>query len=155
MVNLIKRMATVSVALILLCVCVVAQNEKSTKSVTDEEYGVIVNPDYVALLPGGLCNVTVITKAGYKNPYLIFQDVIYELEGDKIYGDSFTATILNKTSSSLYVEIKANDNNELIDSNIIYVRAMMDDNDYRMNAKSVQLPGYPIVVTVYANPTNE
>ena len=154
MVNLIKRMATVSVALILLCVCVVAQNEKSTKSVTDEEYGVIVNPDYVALLPGGLCNVTVITKAGYKNPYLIFRDVIYELEGDEICGGFFTATILNKTSSSLYVEIRAN-NNELIDSDIIYVRAMMDDNDYRMNAKSVQLPGYPIVVTVYANPTKE
>ena len=44
MVNLIKRMATVSVALILLCVCVVAQNEKSTKSVTDETYGVNVSP---------------------------------------------------------------------------------------------------------------
>ena len=148
-------MATVSVALILLCVCVVAQNEKSTKSVTDEEYGVIVNPDYVALLPGGGGVVTVFTKAGYKNPFLIYRGVSYELNNETFNGDSFTATIINKTSSSLQIQIKAFDVNKEIDSDIIYVIAMMDDSDYKMNTKSAQLQGYPVVVTVYANPTKE
>ena len=41
--NFIKRITGISVALVLLCVCAVAQDEKSTKSVTDETYGVNVS----------------------------------------------------------------------------------------------------------------
>lgn len=138
-----------SISFVLLCVCAVAQNEKSTKSVTDEEYGVIVNPDYVALSPSGSNVVTVFTKAGYKNPVLIYRDVSYELNEDKIYGDSFTATIRNKTSSSLQIVIEANSNVPGIDSDIIYIKAVMNASDYRMNAKSVQLQGFPLIITVY------
>ena len=72
--NLAKRMAAISAALILLCVTAVAQNEKSTKSVTnDSEHGVIVSPSYVLLRPGMDTYVTITLNPGYKNPVLIYE----------------------------------------------------------------------------------
>lgn len=87
MTNLIKRMATVSVALILLCVCVVAQNEKSPQTNNGKIDGVlnaiseqvILGPNPCEVYKGEEVNVEVIFPVGYSD--LIFSDFTKNLTG--------------------------------------------------------------------------
>ena len=90
-------------------VCAVAQNEKSTKSVTEGNYGVVVTPSYVLLTPGAEETVTVIVELGYEDPVVIYQGNSYDDNNDIIIGDSFIATIKNSTSGGWLHRVAAAD----------------------------------------------
>lgn len=85
---LIKRMVVMSVALVLLCVCAVAQNEKSTKngSTTYNYPRLTVAPNPVVLVSGTYAIVTITPDPGYYHPTIFYEGYAYEInqtfEGD-------------------------------------------------------------------------
>lgn len=145
--NLAKRMVAISAALILLCVTAVAQNEKSTKSVTnDSEYGVVVAPSYVLLRPGEEAYVTVVLNPGYKNPVLIYEGESFNISDRYIFGDSFMAELL-LTDGGGVIHITAYYDVYEIDAEMIYVNAMIDYGDYGLNRRTANY-GVPIIIVV-------
>ena len=145
MVNLIKRMATVSVALILLCLGVVAQNENSTKSFTNEEYGVVV-PSLVEMTSGEVRILTITPLQGYDNPFLIYGNNINSV----VERESFSAIIYkDKLSGAYFLEITAKDVNET-KNDVIFVRAMQKYPEFGVNSRTNEDPG--VRVTIIVNP---
>lgn len=139
--TLVKRMAVMSVALILLCVGAVAQNEKSTKNTRNGSYGVTVSPNYVLLMPGEEIIVTITPEAGYAHPFLIYDGSSFQI-ADVVVGDSFIACLLDDGR----IFIQANSDAKEIDSDVIYVRALPINEDRNVNTRAIW--GAPIVITV-------
>ena len=144
-----NRMTVMSVALVLFCVAAVAQNEKSTRNLPNDSFGVIVDKDYVLLRPGEIDYVLVIVEAGYENPFLIYDGEILQVD-EIISGDSFYAEIIAISSSYCYVKITAKQVKE-IDSDVLYARAVMINDDLSSASNMMRLLGQVIVVTVDPN----
>lgn len=103
-----KRMAAMSVALVLLCVSAVAQNEKSTKNTTYSSSSVTITPGtYVELVPGQTAYLTITPKAGYYNVVIRYDDEPYQI-GQPIVGNCFTATFSGTVNDGGTLTIRAN-----------------------------------------------
>ena len=89
-------------------------------------------------------------KPGYKNPFLIHYGETIEMS-ETIRGDFFTARIISQTSSRMIIHIKADDIVNRIDSDAIYVRAVLANVDYGMTRSTAEPLGATIVITVYPN----
>lgn len=153
--TLMKRMAVMSVALVLLCVSAVAQNEKSNENVTnvtnDSSHGVIVSPSYVQMKPGDIKCVVIILEPGYVNPVLIYHGESFELNNQKIHASCFVAEITSLGSSGGIITITANSNVNSIDSDVFYVKAMIDYGNNGWNRSTTVDYGIPITVVVDPN----
>ena len=79
--TLIKRMVVMSVALVLLCVCAVAQHEKSTRSgsATYDLPTLTVTPNPVVLVSGAYAIVTITPDPGYYHPTIYYNGNSYEV----------------------------------------------------------------------------
>ena len=146
MLTLVKRMAVMSVALILLCVAAVAQNEKSTKNVQNDNHGVIVSPNYVLLKPGEEIYVNVTVEEGYVNPLLIYAGESFDINDTFIFGEIFMAELLVSNSGGYLIRIIAYSDVDTIDSETIYVKAQID---YSTNRSTMyNYYGVPIIIVV-------
>ena len=147
-------MTVMSVALVLFCVAV-AQDEKSTKSVTNTRnysHGVIVTPNTLLLAPGEEVYVNVVTELGYKDPFLLYNDEILITSDSLILGRNFTARILRKDSSSALIHIIADPYiDDEVPSDILYVKAMPIYESSR--SMSIDHYGVPIYITIDHNKT--
>lgn len=141
-----NRMVAMSAALVLLCVSLVAQNEQSTRNLPNDSFGVIVSQDYVLLRPGEIANVLVTVEAGYKDPFLIYESTPLQVN-EIVEGDSFYAEITSISSSFCSVKITAKQVTE-IDSDVLYARAVMINDDLNSTSNMMRLLGQVIVVTV-------
>lgn len=145
--NFIKRITGISVALVLLCVCAVAQDEKSTKSVTDETYGVIVSNRYVSLYPGQEAFVSFTVEPGYKNPLLFHYNGSIEISDTFIAGEFFYAEILILNSGGGLIRIVTDPIVDELKNDIIYVNAVIDNS----NQRTFPLPGVSIIIECEPN----
>ncbi len=144
-----NRMTVMSVALVLFCVAAVAQNEKSTRNLPNDSFGVTVSRDYVLLGPGEIEYVLVTVEAGYKDPFLIYESTPLQVD-DVVEGDSFYAEVISISSSFCSVKIRAKQVKE-IDSDVLYARAVMINDDLSSASNMMRLLGKVIVVTVDPN----
>ena len=91
--TLIKRMTVMSVTLVLFCALVIAQNEKSFKTVTVDSYGVTLYPSgNIVLAQGDSIAVTIVPWEGYGHPSISFNNNTYG-ERVLITGENFTAVL--------------------------------------------------------------
>ena len=132
-----------SAALILLCVVTVAQNEKSTKGVTDNTHGVIVSQSTLTLSPGEEAYVSYTVELGYKDPVLIYNGKSFEMSDRYIFGDFFLAEILTANSSGGLLRIITDLDIDEDKSDVIYVKAIID---YDGVSRIAQLSGVPIFI---------
>lgn len=80
-----KRIAAMSVALVLLCVGAVALNEEDTRSVPNLR----ATPNPVNLISGGFDVVTIIPDEGYYNPKITYNGRTYDID-QSFEGEIFT-----------------------------------------------------------------
>ena len=71
--QLILKMAVMSVAFVLLCVNVIAQDENNIIFSARNSDGVTVNPYNVELKPNIAAEVTITLEQGYDLPHLIYE----------------------------------------------------------------------------------
>ena len=149
--NLAKRMVAISAALILLCVTAVAQNEKSTRSVTsDSEHGVIVAPNYVRLKPGHEKCVTIVLNPGYINPVLIYDGERFDINNRIIYGSCFKAEIISISNGGGVICITADYDVNTKVTDEFYVKAMVDYGDNTWSTRTT--PDYGVIIHVEVDP---
>lgn len=126
--TLIKRIVVMSVALVLLCVCAVAQNEKSTKngSTTYNYPRLTVAPNPVVLVSGTDAVVTIIPDEGYYHPTIYYNGNSYEV-GQTFEGGIFRIEP-NGTNSPYSFKIVAKDVDVKSEESIsIYVEAIPEE----------------------------
>ena len=97
------RISVTSVALVLLCVIVVAQTENATKSVTSHRLTVSPNP--VELIEGESTIVDITPNPGYYHPKIYYQGCVYEV-GQPFEGDIFIVTPIPNSSNSFIIQAK-------------------------------------------------
>ena len=122
-----KRMAVMSVALVLFCVGTLAQTEKSTKSVTYNSSGVTITPTtQVELAPGQTAYLTIVPQPGYYNVKIYYgiHDSSYEV-GQLIVGNNFTAQFFGTLFEGGILEIRANNDANIRDTEYLSVEAEM------------------------------
>ena len=119
-----QRLAAMSVALILLCATVVAQNEKSTNSENKTNFGVTLVTGSIKLKAGSEKMLPITLLDGYKNPILIYiaDDAVSNIN-TAITGKIFSARILKKGEEFSLV-IKATEGIKGTTSETIYIKAM-------------------------------
>ena len=134
-----------SVALVLSCVAAVAQDEKSTKSIQNDNHGVIVAPNYLLLRPGEEAYVNVVVEEGYVNPLLIYAGESFDMNDTYIFGDIFMAELLVSNSGGYLIRIITYSDVDVLDSEILYVKAMIN---YNTNRSTMYDYGVPIIIVV-------
>ena len=136
-----------SVALILLCVGVVAQNVKNSKNVTDYGYGVTVSMPSVVLKPKGIVYVGITIEEGYHNPFLIYGNNSNSI----VNCENFTASIVTVNGNRFVLIEATSENIKEAKTETIYVKAMVKYDGYNLNKSTMQNPGVPLVVTINPN----
>lgn len=145
MLTLVKEVTVMSVALVLSCVAAVAQDEKSTKSIQNDNHGVIVAPNYLLLRPGEEAYVNVVVEEGYVNPLLIYAGESFDMNDTYIFGDIFMAELLVSNSGGYLIRIITYSDVDVLDSEILYVKAMIN---YNTNRSTMYDYGVPIIIVV-------
>lgn len=149
--TLIKRMVVMSVALVLLCVCAVAQNEKSTRSgsATYDLPTLTVTPNPVVLVSGAYAIVTITPDPGYYHPIIFYNGNSYEV-GQTFEGGIFRIEP-NGTNNSYSFKIVAKDVDEESEESISINVEMIPEELWSLNRNMVR--STPATVIIKVSPT--
>ena len=150
MTHFIKRLSAMSVAVILLCVSAMAQNENdSSKSVTNF-YKVRIDPNNISLTQGNTNGivVTITPLDGYYLPTIYFGTQECEM-GEQTVGDIFTVEYL-RVGDSYLLTFKAREDIKIKESASTEVGfdAKMKPLDER-SGKTTRTPSDILYITVY------
>lgn len=143
-----KRMAVLSVALILLCVNGVAQNEEKNKNVTNEVYPASLRDHIVRLKPTDFWSSQVILMQSYDRPYIVYKGRNYYPE-EKVEGTLFTAEIFDNGNNTYGFEITAKEYNKTITYEVLYIQAIRKSMLFSSNKNTAQNLGFPFRIEVY------
>ena len=148
--TLIKRMVVMSAALVLLCVCAVAQNEKSTRSEsTTYNYPTLtVAPNPVVLTSGDIGFVTIIPDVGYYHPTIYYNGNTYEV-GQTFEGEIFRVEP-NGTNNTSSFKIVAKDVNVEREEIISIDVEMIPEELWKSNRNMVR--STPAIVVIKVSP---
>ena len=149
--TLIKRMVVMSVALVLLCAFVVAQNEKSTRSgsATYDLPTLTVTPNPVVLVSGAYAIVTITPDAGYYHPTISYDNQTYEV-GQTFEGEIFRVEP-NGTNNPYSFKIVAKDVNKESEESISINVEMIPEELWSLNRNMVR--STPATVIIKVSPT--
>ena len=148
MTTLMKRMAVMSAALILLCVNVLAQNEEKNKNVTNEVYPASLAAHIKRLIPGEewICQVTLMQ--GYDLPYIVYTGSNYYPEM-QVEGILFSAKISDNGNRKYTFEIRAKDYNKSKTYEDLKIKATHEAMLFNLNRETTQNSGFPFRIEVY------
>ena len=138
--QLIQKMAVMSVAFVLLCVNVIAQDENNIIFSARNSDGVTVNPYNVELKPNIAAEVTITLEQGYDLPLLIYEGEQYYI-GDAVTGDFFIAIL---EGSKIIISLKNSVDLKNTLSDVIYVKAIKIEDD---STNTREVCGVPIIIT--------
>ena len=149
MTNFIQKSTAMIAVFMLFCAKVVAQNEKITKSLNNDSYGVVV-PGEVLMHSGEIRYLTITPLSGYDNPVLIYQNSSSIIDS-VIEAEIFTARILAAGQGGYILEITAHDVDE-VKYDALYVKAIQIYTEFGLNnITSEGDPGACVAITVYPN----
>ena len=156
--TLVKRMVVMSTALILLCVCAVAQNEKSTKGGgTTYNYPTLkVTPNPVDLVSGAYAIVTITPDAGYYNPTIYYNDNSYKLDETfkSFEGEIFRVEPYG-TNNPYSFKIVAKDVNKESEESISIDVEMIPEELWSLNRNMVRSTPATVIIKVSPEKTDK